>query len=598
MNTIEYYLKQLDYYRVMLISKLRDLGIECSDNEKYNTLIPKVYSLKNSGELVVEDYSLAGYDGSNESCLYTQTHTVVTGQCTSFREKFSNMANVNDILLYKWDTSKVKYIETMLTGTPGPIRLDAHGCDLSLVDSYYTSRVDAVYSTPCLEELYVDNAILSLKAFCCLTYQQSKLTTLRGLDTCEIIMPDTTPLLLRAFLYEIGVDEDLTPILNLLENKTFYKSEDTCFKSMTNLSYPLIFPQCFFDVTKSGTYLLNMTNIPYCKHVDLSNVELTNIPESDTVARSFHFSSIGNKLDIDDLSDAVFKLPKNLELIPLTTLNISANYLIKSLDDFYKLHYKKYSSISISSTFITEVDFNNFINVDDKTAIASPSNHAQMPLLERYINNVGGSISFGSSGWSYINLCGCPKLSYLDLSNNTISNLKYLFVNTKNSPQESIPENLKYIIFDNCTFNDPNGTASQLLQCTNLELASFKNVVVSKTAYNNFYYIKPITLDLEGTNLKVITFAAGLICNNERLVNLIMGDNFGQGFTSKSTLSLTAALHLTKESVLDLFNKIYDLNNIVVYQVRPSNIKLHADVLSQLTPEEIAIATNKGWAVS
>lgn len=59
----------------------------------------------------------------------------------------------------------------------------------------------------------------------------------------------------------------------------------------------------------------------------------------------------------------------------------------------------------------------------------------------------------------------------------------------------------------------------------------------------------------------------------------------------KRTLTLSDSPILTKESVLNIFNSVATLDGINGY------IKLHSDVLAQLSSDDIAIATAKGWIV-
>ena len=51
---------------------------------------------------------------------------------------------------------------------------------------------------------------------------------------------------------------------------------------------------------------------------------------------------------------------------------------------------------------------------------------------------------------------------------------------------------------------------------------------------------------------------------------------------------------LTRDSVLSIFNNLYDIASI---GVKPQSIKLHANVKALLSEEDTAIATNKGWKV-
>ena len=58
---------------------------------------------------------------------------------------------------------------------------------------------------------------------------------------------------------------------------------------------------------------------------------------------------------------------------------------------------------------------------------------------------------------------------------------------------------------------------------------------------------------------------------------------------------LYGCYNLTRESLINVFNKLYDRKSAGYSVV---NIKLHYDALKRLTSDDIAIATNKGWTVS
>ena len=105
MNTIEYYLRQLDYYRKLLITNLRSLGIECNDTETYNTLIPKIYSLPSSGNIIVKDYSLA-YCESEEDANYAQEHITPTEVTINFANKFVDSPGLKHLSLNKFLTDE------------------------------------------------------------------------------------------------------------------------------------------------------------------------------------------------------------------------------------------------------------------------------------------------------------------------------------------------------------------------------------------------------------------------------------------------------------------------------------------------------------
>lgn len=87
-------------------------------------------------------------------------------------------------------------------------------------------------------------------------------------------------------------------------------------------------------------------------------------------------------------------------------------------------------------------------------------------------------------------------------------------------------------------------------------------------------------------------------CGN--LQTLKFGTNYGAGFSntlsannSGAGLELQYCSKLTKESAIDLFNKLADISSKNTQRiVLPSNIK------KQLTDAEKAIPTDKGWTVA
>ena len=95
-------------------------------------------------------------------------------------------------------------------------------------------------------------------------------------------------------------------------------------------------------------------------------------------------------------------------------------------------------------------------------------------------------------------------------------------------------------------------------------------------------------------------------CNN--LTNLKFMNNLGAKFTQKTEnytyyrLTLSSSTKLTHESLVDVINKLYDLN--LAYDVAnggtlyAQSLIFGSTNLAKLTDEEKAIATNKGWNLS
>ena len=69
--------------------------------------------------------------------------------------------------------------------------------------------------------------------------------------------------------------------------------------------------------------------------------------------------------------------------------------------------------------------------------------------------------------------------------------------------------------------------------------------------------------------------------------------NLGKATTKQMTLSLYSSSKLTTESVLNIFNNLYSVNASL-----GCKIELSSTVYGNLTEDQIAIATNKGWTVT
>lgn len=130
----------------------------------------------------------------------------------------------------------------------------------------------------------------------------------------------------------------------------------------------------------------------------------------------------------------------------------------------------------------------------------------------------------------------------------------------------------------------------------------------STTAQNMFYSNYALTtLKMEGVNFEKIINISNMFYKTISLENMIFCDNLGKGYKQKSnnynyyTLDLSAAANLTHASIIDIFNKLYDLN--LTYNTAnggtlyTQQLILNIDCQPLLSEQEIAIATNKGWTV-
>ncbi len=185
-----------------------------------------------------------------------------------------------------------------------------------------------------------------------------------------------------------------------------------------------------------------------------------------------------------------------------------------------------------------------------------------------------------SNATSCYNIFSSSIIKSIDLSNfnaNKTTNFGYIFCNCKF---------LKEINFNNYYLENGTIFSFAFYGCGNLETLNLTNIDMAKVVEIN-----------------------GCTNASSKLKNIIGGfKNLGKGYTSKTNNYVNYALYfvgnqlLTHDSLIDIINNLYDLN--LTYDVANGG-KLYTQTLNlgvvnkaKLTPEEIAIATNKGWTVS
>lgn len=198
----------------------------------------------------------------------------------------------------------------------------------------------------------------------------------------------------------------------------------------------------------------------------------------------------------------------------------------------------------------------------------------------------------------------CTKLQKLDVSNfNTskVTDMTYMF---------NYCENLQELDVSNFDTSNVTNMYFMFYGCsglTKIDVSNFNTSKVKNASYmfngNNF-----TSLDLSNFNFESVNNIYDIIANNKFLTNFKSFKNLGKGYTRKTNnyssykLNLSTNTSLTKDSLLDVINNLYDLN--ISYNVAGGGtlytqaLTLGSTNLAKLTEEEIAIATNKGWNVS
>lgn len=133
----------------------------------------------------------------------------------------------------------------------------------------------------------------------------------------------------------------------------------------------------------------------------------------------------------------------------------------------------------------------------------------------------------------------------------------------------------------------------------------------TSNVYDMFYMFSSCSMLTEIPLLnaeKVTSMGTGVFDNCNALESFGGLKDIGKAYTSQTTnktqyvIYLTESPQLTYESLMNVINNLYDLN--LSYNVAnggtlyTQQLRLGSKNLAKLTPEEIAIATNKGWNVS
>ena len=143
---------------------------------------------------------------------------------------------------------------------------------------------------------------------------------------------------------------------------------------------------------------------------------------------------------------------------------------------------------------------------------------------------------------------------------------------------------------------------------TSLDVSNFSTSNV--TTFNNMFYYcnKLVDLDISNFDASKVINIGSMISNCALLENLKYMQNLGKGYTQKTNnhsnyeVRLYQSPKLTHDSLMDVINKLYDLN--LTYDVAnggtlyTQKLNIGATNMAKLTEEEIAIATSKGWVVS
>lgn len=152
-------------------------------------------------------------------------------------------------------------------------------------------------------------------------------------------------------------------------------------------------------------------------------------------------------------------------------------------------------------------------------------------------------------------------------------------------------------------FNVGNGINFTNFLLSNSELTEipsfdFKNAQNMSYAFGSCTKLTSIPL----IDLGKCTNISGLVSNCKALTNLGGFKDLGKSYKTSSSasysyykLDLSSCTNLTHDSLMNVINNLYDIKTL---GCKTQSLTLGSTNLAKLTEDEIAIATNKGWAVS
>lgn len=326
---------------------------------------------------------------------------------------------------------------------------------------------------------------------------------------------------------------------------------------------------------EKGTFGLveNANDIENRRYINLINDIAAVAKTANTTSPELTFSSLSNV----DLSN-IAKIIDTSQWTRMDSL-FSSNSATTSL----KLNHLDTSKVvNMSSVFygtsnLTELEINEW-SLDNVTDISFMFNRLSK-LTSLNLNDWNTSqVKDAQYLFTY-----CTALSDLQISNWDVSSLKNgraMFDGCKNLTELDLSK-------WNCRMTNHQSLFSE---CSSLKVLNIENFDFSDgyTDSGGSFY--------------------NMIYKCSSLEDLTFGRNYGASFSRTSansnyaTLDLSYNNQLTHDSLMDVINKLYDLN--LTYDVanggtlRTQSLRLGATNIAKLSEEELAIAAAKGWTVS
>lgn len=256
----------------------------------------------------------------------------------------------------------------------------------------------------------------------------------------------------------------------------------------------------------------------------------------------------------DGLSKVIVNKIPDKYIIPTGKINITSN-------GTYDVNNYEIANVNISGIEINDCSYLFYSN-------------ARLNVLNELLK-ICKNVTSVSNMFKY-----CTSLTELNLSN---------FFDT--SKVTSMAE-----MFANCSY------------LTELDLSNFNTSKVKNLTTMFGYCSRLKKINLNDFNASNVDSLYSMFFNCNSLEELNFMNNLGKGYTIKALnwseyrVNLSYSPKLTYNSLMDVINKLYDLN--LTYNVASGEtlytqqLIIGSTNIAKLTSEEIEIATNKGWGVS
>lgn len=199
----------------------------------------------------------------------------------------------------------------------------------------------------------------------------------------------------------------------------------------------------------------------------------------------------------------------------------------------------------------------------------------------REISNSGGTepLSKWVNGWKlgYSSFVEAPMLDTSEMTD-----MSYMFYKCPNLT--SVP------LFDTSKVTDMNYMFGYCINLTSVPQLDTSKCEIMSNMFYNCHKLTTVPL-LDATHV-IEMYSIFEECG--KLTNIGGFKNLGRESLLSTSWAFTGCPNITKESVLNIFNNLYDRAS-AGYTVK--ELKFEKTVEEKLTYSDIAIATNKGWTI-